>query len=171
MTRLNHTHVEVYLFRRRGRRVEFLVLKRSLDRRVLPGVWQPVTGKKNFRESAARAAAREVLEETDLEPRRWWMLEHLTLYFDGATGSIKVLPLFVAEVGPRERPTLSSEHDDYRFVSAREAARRFLWESQRRALDAIEREILAGGPHARAIELSGATHPNRGRRRQPRTGS
>src|SRR6185436_10846379 len=107
MPRLIQTHVEVYLFRRRGRRVEILILKRSQERRVLPGVWQPVTGKKNLRERAIQAAAREVFEETGLEPRRWWLLETLTLYFDGASGAIRALPLFVAEIGSRQRPTLS----------------------------------------------------------------
>jgi len=170
MARLALTHVEVYLFRRRGRRVELLILKRSPHRRVLPGVWQPVTGKTNYRERPIRAAAREVLEETGLSPRRWWMLETLTVYFDGAANAVKALPLFAAEIGPRERPTLSSEHDDFRFVTAREAGRRFLWESQRRALEALKREVLGGGAHARAIEVAGPAAGSHGRR-LPRTGS
>src|SRR5438067_13107267 len=68
------THVEVYLFRRQAGRVEFLVLRRSPDRRVLPKVWQPVTGKREDDETAHASAMREVREETGLTPKRWWSL-------------------------------------------------------------------------------------------------
>ena len=62
--------VEVYVFRRRRGRVEFLVLRRSAPG-TLPGVWQPVTGTRRSRERPLAAAIREVREETGLSPRRW----------------------------------------------------------------------------------------------------
>src|SRR5262245_24033344 len=98
MPTLRSTHVEVYLFRRRGRRVEFLLLRRAPSRRSLPGVWQPVTGKRRARERMLAAAVREVREETGLEPRRWWALETLTLYPDARADEIVALPLFAAEI-------------------------------------------------------------------------
>jgi 8-oxo-dGTP pyrophosphatase MutT (NUDIX family) len=155
--RVLSTHVEVYLFRRRARRVEFLALRRAKGRRVLPGVWQPVTGKRLARETARACAAREVFEETGLRPRRWWGLETATLYFDAVADALCVLPLFAAEVGAGDRVRLSDEHDAHRFVSSREAARRFLWESQRRGLDAVRREVLRGGALARALALQPMT--------------
>ena len=151
---LRNTHVEVYIFRRRGRRVEFLALRRSRTRRVLPGVWQPVTGKRSGSERSFSCAVREVREETGLVPRRWWGLETLTLYFDETSDSIVALPLFAAEIGPRDRVRLSSEHDAHRFLPAREAGRRFLWEAQRRGLEAVRREVLRGGPLAGALEIT-----------------
>ena len=78
MPAIRCSHVEVYLFRRRGGKVEFLTLRRSPNRRKLPGVWQPVTGKLERGERAWASAAREVLEETGLKPRRWWTLESPT---------------------------------------------------------------------------------------------
>ena len=60
--------IEVFLFRRRGRRVEFLLIRRAPPR-SLAGVWQPVTGGIKKGEAAYRAAAREVLEETGLFTR------------------------------------------------------------------------------------------------------
>src|SRR5881396_1604702 len=41
--RLDASAIEVYVFRRRGRRTEFLALRRRPGD-SLPGVWQPVTG-------------------------------------------------------------------------------------------------------------------------------
>lgn len=156
MTALRSTHVEVYLFRRRGTRVEFLALRRAPERKKLPGVWQPVTGGRRRLESPLRAAAREVFEETGLRPKRWWMLETLTLYADAKSGAVLALPLFAAEVGARERVTLSEEHDGAEWLTERRAARRFLWESQRRGLAAVRREVLDNPTLARAIDVTAA---------------
>jgi dihydroneopterin triphosphate diphosphatase len=168
MPRIECSRVEVYLFRRRARRVEFLALRRAASRRSLPGVWQPVTGHIEWREKMVECAAREVAEETGLTPRRWWALEAPTVYLNTVSDAIVFLPLFAAEVGPRDRVTLSKEHDAYRFLPLRQAAKRFLWEGQRRGLDSIRREVLGGGALSRAREVTdlivGARPAGRNRR-------
>lgn len=151
---LRSSHVEVYLFRRRGRRIEFLLLRRSPDRRTLPGVWQPVTGKRLARERMLAAAMREVREETGFVPRRWWALETMTLYPESQADAIMAVPLFAAEVDPRRTVRLSREHDAAAWLGAREAARRVLWESQRRGLAAVRREVLASTRLAKALEVT-----------------
>ena len=83
----------------------------------------------------------------------------MTTYFDPGADVIRCLPLFAAEIGPTERVRLSAEHDDHRFIQAREAARRYIWYSQVAALAALRREVLSGGPRARALEV---TAPRRG---------
>ena len=145
-------HVEVYVFRRRARRVEFLCLRRAAGR-SLAGVWQPITGKRRGREGAAAAALREFREETGLTARRMWALETVTAYFDPGSNRLSVLPLFAVEVGARERVELSSEHDASRFATARAAGTLYLWESQRRGLEAVRREVLTRRDLARALEL------------------
>jgi len=160
--------IEVHLFRRRPRRVEFLALRRSALH-TLPHVWQPVTGKLRRGEGALEGARREVFEETGLEPRRWWALETVTIYFDPGSGVVRVLPLFAAEIGAADHPRLSAEHDDHRFLSAREAARRYLWRSQVTALEAVRREVLGGGRRARALEVTERMERDGARRRPKRT--
>lgn len=161
---LTCTHVEVYVFRRRAGRVEFLALQRARGR-SLGGVWQPVTGRLEPRESAVRGAAREVLEETGFVPQRWWALETVTVYFDAMTDRIVALPLFAAEVGASSRVQLSDEHDDARFVSRAAAARLFLWDAQRAGLEAVARQVLRGGALARALEIT--ARPRARTRRRP----
>jgi dATP pyrophosphohydrolase len=160
------------MFRRSGRRVQFLLLRRARHK-SLPGVWQPVTGKLRRGESARRAAAREVAEETGLRPQRWWVLETVTLFFDPAANVLLLLPLFAAETGARQPVRLSAEHDAFEFVSARVAARRVLWDSQRAGLRAVARQILRGGPLARALALDvvSSSRERRGGARSARTAS
>ena len=161
MPAIRCTHIEVYVFRRRAGRVEFLALRRS-PARSLSGIWQPVTGKIDRGETMLDAAVRELREETGLLPRRWWALETTTVFTDPGSDSVLVLPLFVAEVEPRAAVTLSTEHDAHRFVPARTAARLFLWEAQRRGLEAVRREVLRGGRLADALEIA----PSRGHARR-----
>ena len=153
------TQIEVYVFRRARRRVEFLALRRSPHRLRLPGVWQPVTGGIVADEPALRAAVREVREETGLCPRRWWTLEAPTVYLDAAADAVEVVPVFAAEIGAGDRVARSAEHDAHRFLPARAAGKLFLWEAQRRALEAVRREVLRGGPLAAALEVTPGNSP------------
>lgn len=146
------SHVEVYVFRRRAGRVEHLCLRRSPGR-SLPGVWQPITGKRKPGERAADAALREVLEEIGIAPVRMWGLETVSVYFDSRRDEIEFLPLFAAEIPARARPRLSAEHDACRFAPAAAAGRLFLWEAQRRGLEAVRREVLARPGLAQALQI------------------
>jgi len=155
-------HIEVYVFRRRRRRVEFLILRRSAGRR-LGGVWQPVTGKMRRGETAFAAAQREVLEETGIAPRRWWGLERPTLFYDAEDDLIEIVPRFAAEIRADERVRISREHSAHRFVAGVTASRSVLWENQRRGFAAVRLEVLRGGRLAKALEIR-APGPTRSRR-------
>lgn len=148
----SHT-IEVHLFRRRRGRTEFLLIRRASGR-TLPGVWQPVTGGIDPGETAWRAAAREVLEETGLRPVRWWALEYLATFYQPARDAVLAVPVFAAEVAWTDTVTLSHEHDEYAFVPAREAARRVIWATQRRALAALHEELFARGADPSAREIT-----------------
>jgi 8-oxo-dGTP pyrophosphatase MutT (NUDIX family) len=122
--------------------------------RSLPGVWQPVTGKLERGETAVEAALREVREETGVRARRLWRLEQVAATLDPKRDVIKVISRFACELGATARVRVSAEHTAHRFVSAREAARHFLWDSQREGLAAVRSQVLRGGPRARALEIA-----------------
>lgn len=153
MVRLACKQIEVYVFRRRARATELLTLRRA-PTRSLAGVWQPITGGIERGETAVRAAAREVFEETGLRPRRWWALETPTLFYDPAADLLRAVPVFAAEASATDRIDLSDEHDRYAFLSASAASKRYLWDTQRRALAAVRREILSGGALATARDVT-----------------
>jgi dATP pyrophosphohydrolase len=151
--RLDAALIEVYIFRRRARRTEFLALRRRPGG-ALPGVWQPVTGRLRRGERAEAGARREVREETGLVPTRLWRLESVTSFYDPGRDAIRFVSLFVAEVAADAVVRLSAEHTAHRFLPAREAARRFLWDSQRRGIAAVRSQVLRGGARARALAIA-----------------
>lgn len=152
--------IEVHLFRRRGRKVEFLLLRRS-PHRSLAGVWQPVTGGIERGEPAYQAAAREVFEETGLTPLRMWALEHMAHFYEPARDRVLNVPTFAAEIAWADPVHLSEEHDRYVFVSARRASATVLWETQRAGIAAVRREVLDHPVHAAAREVTARLRPVR----------
>ena len=161
--RLDPSVVEVYVFRRVAGQVRFLALRRHPGD-SLPGVWQPVTGTLRRDEPATRGALREVREETGVTPVRLWRIETVSGYFDPRRDTIRFIIRFAAELPARAAIRRSREHTAHRFVTAREAARRFLWDSQREGLAAVREQVLRGGPRARALEIEVAAPA---RRRRP----
>ena len=147
------TQVEVHVFRRRGKRLEFLLIRRS-PHRSLAGVWQPVTGGIEKGESVLKAAVRELREETGLTPLRLWALEHIATFYEPAQDRIRVVPVFAAEVAWTDPVYLSDEHDRYAFLSPAAARRRVLWATQRRAIAALLEEVASGSAGGAAREVT-----------------
>ena len=129
---------EVFVFVRRGE--EYLILHRSPRQGAY---WHCVAGALEAGETAAEAAARELLEETGLDTvpqdlgRPYdYVVDESELHSAAAGARIRV-ECFLAEAPAGWEPSLDWEHDEYRWCPADEAVALLHWPEPRELLRGI----------------------------------
>jgi dihydroneopterin triphosphate diphosphatase len=128
---------------------EVLVLRRAPGLRS-PGTWESVHGHILPDERPVDGALRELREETGLEPARLYNLSRVEAFYLHRTDRVALIPAFCAIVPSGATVRLSEEHDRSEWLQPEEAARRFFWPRERRALaDAMQ---LFGGGDAGGAE-------------------
>lgn len=137
MTGIRVSIVDVYPVRRDPGGLQVLLLRRSKAGRC-PGSWEAVHGWIEPDETPAEAALRELREETGLAPARLYNLSRVESFYLHRSDEVALIPVFVALVGGEGRPVLSEEHDYAEWVPVPEAAQRFDWPRERRAMTDIE---------------------------------
>jgi dihydroneopterin triphosphate diphosphatase len=145
LPKISSRFVDCHVFRRRGGRVEFLLLKRCPGI-LMEGTWQMVSGTIEGDEAAYQCALRELLEETGLRPVHFYQASYVNRFYLAATDEIVLSPVFAAEVGERADVLLSDEHTEYEWVDFDEAIRRYPWPGQRKALHVIRDQFIDGSP-------------------------
>ena len=149
MTSVRVSLVDVYVLRRDGDGIRCLVLRRGHGGRC-PGSWETVHGHIEEGERPWQAAKRELEEETGLAPDRLYNLSRVEAFYQHRKDEVALVPVFVAFV-PVESPVrLGPEHDACEWLPPAEAASRFAWPRERRALeDALQ---LLGSGDGGAVE-------------------
>jgi len=112
--------VEVVVFRR-AKQPEFLVLQRSDDEDIYPGLWQIVSGGIESGEKTYEAAVREVEEEIGVKPIRLFNTPLTNTFYFYTTDSVNVSPVLAAEVGAVSEVKLSPEHQAFHWLGKEEA--------------------------------------------------
>ena len=128
--------IEVHIFRRNRKKIEFLILKRAEDQ-IYPNIWQMVTGKVKDGETAKDAAIREIKEETGLSPISMWVVPNVNSFYSHQKDEICLIPVLLAEVENGSEVFISDEHSKYRWVDYKKAKSRFAWPGQKRSLKII----------------------------------
>ncbi|HPI37217.1 MAG TPA: NUDIX domain-containing protein [Ignavibacteriaceae bacterium] len=129
--------IEVHLFRRDKKKIEFLILKRAKDQ-VYPNIWQMVTGKIKENETAKEAAIREIKEETGFLPISMWVVPNVNSFYSPQKDEICLIPVLLAEVENISKVVISDEHSNYRWVNYKKAKSLFAWPGQKRSLEIID---------------------------------
>lgn len=142
MENLVPTMVQVHIARfTKERQLELLVLRRSPDVHLYPGIWQCVTGRVNTQESAVQAAIREVLEETSLIPLRMWTLPHVAAWYSPNDNRVEHSPCFGVMVAESSQPRLSNEHDAFEWLSPATANTQLLIPTQRVCVELFANQL------------------------------
>ncbi len=134
---------------------EILLLRRSVGR-ILPGLWQCVSGSLEPGERVAAGALRELTEETafgtaDIEA--FYDLDLVNQFHEPSMDGVVTAAVFAVRLRPDAEPVLSNEHDDARWMPVDEAHGEVIWPGYRTAIERI-REDLSDPERARWFELT-----------------
>ena len=152
MPKILSKYIECYIYSIKNKKVKYLLLKRSSDNKVHPGIWQIVTGRIEKNEKAFETALRELKEETGLTARRFFVLPNVTQFYTYQNDSINIIPLFLAEVEFKE-VVISDEHSEYGWFEINEAVKKIHWVSQKENLTEINRTLEKINPGKTYIEI------------------
>ena len=145
--------VEVCVFRHSSAGPQYLLLRRSSTERLYPDLWQIITGKIKDDEGAVEAAVREMREETGLVANRFWVLPHVSSFYDPAADVVNLCTMFAAEVDQNQGLSLSKEHQAFRWTGFDETMLALPWPAQRDAIDTVRKHVVAGDETAKLTEL------------------
>ena len=130
--------VDVWVFREGPEEPEILLLRR-VPGRVLPGLWQGVSGSVEVGERVVDGALRELREETGFE--RPVVDAFFDLDYSGAD-AILTAAVFAARVRQGAEPILSHEHDAARWLPLEAALAEVIWPGYREAIRRIGENLL-----------------------------
>jgi dATP pyrophosphohydrolase len=143
---------EVVVFRMM-RTPEFLVLKRSDNEDIYPGLWQIVSGGIKRGEKAYEAVAREIKEEIGIKPEHLYNTPLTNTFYFYANDSVNVSPVFAAEVNGSAEVKLSREHKEFRWLEKDDAIALLVWPGQKEAIRIVSDYILSENPSRKFMEI------------------
>ena len=136
-------------------RPEILLLRRSPDR-ILPGLWQCVSGSLEVGERVAVGALRELTEETGFggaEIEAFFDLDLVNQFHEPSMDGVVSAAVFAVRLRSDAEPVLSHEHDDARWMPVDEAHAAVIWPGYRTAIERI-RDDLSDPERAPWFELT-----------------
>ena len=126
------------------RSVEVLLLRRAPGR-ILPGLWQCVSGSLEPDERIAVGALREIHEETGFGPadiEGFFDLDLVNQFHEPSVDAIMTAAVFAVRVRPDAEPRLSHEHDEARWLALDEALATVIWPGYRTAIERIRDDLI-----------------------------
>ena len=147
--------VDCWIFHDGPAGLEVLLMRRAPGR-ILPGLWQCVSGSLEAGERVAAGALREVAEETGYEAPSilaFYDLDLVNQFHEPSADAVLTAAVFAIRVAPDAEPRLSHEHDGARWLPVEDAHREVVWPGYRTAIERI-RDDLADPERAPWFELT-----------------
>ena len=147
--------VDCWIFRDAPAGREILLIRRAPGR-ILPGLWQCVSGSLEDGERVAVGALRELREETgfagaDIEA--FYDLDLVNQFHEPSVDAVVTSAVFAVRVVAGAEVRLSHEHDGARWLPIDVAHREIIWPGYRTAIERI-RDDLSDPERAAWFELT-----------------
>ncbi len=155
MSPLRPDLVDCWIYREVAGGAEILLIRRSPGR-ILPGLWQCVSGSVEAGERIAAAALREVHEETGFEAsaiEAFFDLDLVNQFHEPSVDAVLSAAVFAVRVAPDAAERLSHEHDGARWLPLEDALREVIWPGYRTAIERV-RDDLGDPRRAAWFELT-----------------
>lgn len=136
--------VDCWMFRASAGGLEVLLLRRGPGR-ILPGLWQCVSGSLEPGERVAIGALRELREETGFDPEAieaFYDLDLVNQFHEPSVDGIVTAAVFAVRLRPEVEPRLSTEHDGVRWLAIDDAIGDVVWPGYREALRRIRDDLV-----------------------------
>lgn len=133
--------VDAYVFRQRNGRAQFLLLRRRAEL-PLGNTWHGIHGRVSEGETSLEAARRAIRIQTGLSNLDAYSADYINQFFDHATDTIVLAPVFAFHLTDDTPISLDEEFDDYAWCDRDEATGRLIFAGQRWAVRHIE-DIVA----------------------------
>jgi dATP pyrophosphohydrolase len=128
--------ISTYVFSELHGRPVFLLLLRA-PHLLHANTWQAVHGMIEPGETATGAARREMVEETGMQPQRFFVTDLVETFYSEHTDAVHLVPAFAAFVQGAPGATVSDEHTAYDWCDLDTAVSRLVFPSQQQAVRVI----------------------------------
>ncbi|HJY64338.1 MAG TPA: NUDIX domain-containing protein [Ignavibacteria bacterium] len=136
MPQIVSNYIELHICFKGKDGYKFLLLKRSEDAKIYPGIWQMITGTIESHEHTKDTLIRELKEETGLNPERIFSIPRINTFYLAISDKICMSPVFLTIVKNTD-VVLSGEHTEYKWAAYEEASKLIHWPNQVESLEII----------------------------------
>ncbi len=135
--------VDCWIYRQTTHGPEVLLIRRAPGR-ILPGLWQCVSGSIEEGERVAVAALREVREETGFDAatiEAFFDLDLVNQFHEPSVDAVLSAAVFAVRVAADAPVRLSTEHDGARWLAFEDAHSEVVWPAYRTAIERIRDDL------------------------------